>query len=300
MEEKQSFLEKYKDYYKYTGTNLPLPLWLALGFVVAFGVGGLVIVVLPNLWVLGIVLAIAILDLTAGYPYFAATRRINEIERDLPDVLKQMADTLRAGGTYEFALREIQESELGPIKREVEISLRKLEEGENFENSLRSIADNVDSRIVKRSIAIIIDSVRSGAGLANILEEIAEDVRSTHRIKRERVSRTLLQVLFIVAAGTVVTPMIFGFVNTIVSLLTSFSAESLSTGSKEAVEAVLLATQMYILIEVAAASVMVTLMREGNASKSIIYFPILLLIAFLTYYGSLFVSGSFLGGMGGI
>jgi len=300
MEQEKNMFEKYLEYYKFAGTNLPLPIWLSLGLVIAFGLGGAVMLLFPDLWVLGLVMAIAVIDLSFGYPYFVGTRRIDAIERDLPDVLKQMADTLRAGGTYEFALREIQESDLGPIKREVEIALRKLEEGENFENSLKSISDNVDSRIVKRAITIIIDSVRSGAGLANILEEIAEDVRSTHRVNRERISRTLLQVLFIVVAGAIVTPMIFGFVNTIVSLLTQFGGSQISGSGVQAVEAVLMSTQVYILIEVGATSVMVTLMREGNASKSIIYFPILLLIAFLTYYGARFVSGSILGGLGGI
>ena len=70
--------------------------------------------------------------------------------------------------------------------------------------------------MVKRSVTIIIDSVKAGAGLADILDQIADDIRDTNRINHERRSQTLMQVLFMVTAGAMVTPFIFGLISTIV------------------------------------------------------------------------------------
>ncbi|MDD5148259.1 MAG: type II secretion system F family protein [Candidatus ainarchaeum sp.] len=236
------------------------------------------------------------IDLMLGYPYLRAMERINLIEESLPEALKQMADTLKAGGTYEFALREVATSQYGPLSKEIEIVLRKLEEGENLENSLKSFSENVDSRLVRRSMAVIIDSIKAGAGLADVLDEISNDVRELHRLNLERMSQTLLQVIFMVTAGVIITPMVFGFVTTVIELFVkatvSMAANEADKLLSEATESFIFFLMLcYLLIEVLANSVMISLMREGKISKSIIYFPILLLISFVIYYASVFISG---------
>ena len=55
-------------------------------------------------------------------------------------------------------------------------------------------------------------------------------------------------------------------------------------------EIIILMLQVYIFIEVFASSAMIGLMREGKLSKSLIYFPILLLIAFLVHFASRIVA----------
>ena len=231
-----------------------------------------------------------------GYPYLKALERVSQIEESLPEALKQMSDTLKAGGTYEFALREVALSQYGPLSKEIEFVLRKLEEGENLENSLMSFADNVDSRLIRRTLAVITDSIKAGAGLADVLDEISNDVREIHRLDIERRSQTLLQVIFMVTAGVLITPLIFGFVSTVINLFVNSTINlALTQADKVASYAkrdiIFQMMQGYLLIEIIATSVMISLMREGKMNKSIIYFPILLLIAFIIYYGAAFLSG---------
>ncbi len=109
-----------------------------------------------------------------------------------------------------------------------------------------------------------------------------------HRIGRERKSRTLLQTIFLFAAGAAVAPMIFGFTTTIVDVLVGSAAGAASSRSavveaKEAIEIIFIGVQFYIFAEIAAASAMIALMREGKLSKSLLYFPILIFIAYLVY-----------------
>ena len=255
---------------------------------------------LPVSQIVSIALFLGSLDLMLGYPYLKALKRIGLIEEALPEALKQMADTLKAGGTYEYALREVATAHYGPLSKEIEIVLRKLEEGENLENSLNSFSETIDSRLVKRTMAIIVDSIKAGAGLADVLDEISNDVREMHRITVERKSQTLMQVLFMTAAGVFVAPLIFGFIATIVDLFIS-STTIMSPDPTEKIIAlqtkdfILMLLQIYLLISVLANSIMISLMREGRISKSIIYFPILLLVAFVLYYGAAFASAVFVG-----
>ena len=322
------FLKKYEKYLAEINLKVDPLLWIALSFLIALIMGILVYLLLqylspvtdPNLVALGdqdppltesmiimvFVMFFVTIDLILGYPYIKGIGRISSIEQELPEALKQMADILKAGGTYEYALREISHADFGPLTKELQNVLRKLEEGENFEDSLSTLAYNIDSRLVKRSVTIIIDSVKAGAGLADILDQIADDIRDTNRINHERRSQTLMQVLFMVTAGAMVTPFIFGLISTIVDFLISSSSQ-LSTLSVEVrLEAtqskyiLLYLLQIYVFVEVAASSVMISLMREGKKNKSIIYLPILLFIGYVVYFLSGIISRSLIAGIGGV
>jgi pilus assembly protein TadC len=247
-------------------------------------------------------LFVVLLDVLIGYPFWKGTARVEEIEKNLADALKQMADTLRAGGTYEFALREVAVSEYGALTEELNKVLRKLEEGESFEKAMRTLSEEVSSRLIDRTVTVIIDAIKSGAGLADVLEDISEDVRESNRVETERKSRTLMQMLFMIATGSIVAPYIFGVISALIVMFTqSASGFDISptqvAASMVAGDQIILLLQIYILIEVLASSVMISLMREGKLSKTVVYFPILLFLAFFIFYvARIFATSILLGG----
>ncbi len=299
------FLRNYAEYLRTAEFRADPLLWIGFAFLAAVLVGIMVwyvsgeILLVKETPQVSFLLFLVVLDLLIGYPYFKAEQRIEQIEGDLPDALRQMADTLKSGGTYEYALREVANSDLGPLKKEINEALKKLEEGENFETSLKTLAYNIDSRLVKRTVTIIIDSVAAGAGLANVLEEIAEDVRESHRAQKERKARTVLQVIFMFAAGGFVAPMIFGFVSTISKVLLNASSAAVSAErvaeSSNALGIIQLSIQGYLFVESVATGIMISIMREGKISKSIIYIPVLLCIAYISYLLAAFISGILVG-----
>lgn len=300
------WIKKYQDDMKKNGLHTPLSNWLALcigGSLAVALIGFFVfqLVGLDNPGMLGFFLFLVGIDLSVGYPIYLEMKRIDAIEKALPDALKQIADTLRAGGTYEFALRELTESDFGPLSAEIEKVLRKLDEGENMENSFKTLAQENDSKLVKRSVTIITDSLKSGASLSDVLDQISDDIRELRRIGLERKSRTVMGVLLIVAAGAVVAPALFGLNSSVLEFLiqtaiknnlSNLATQSNLSGGVTVADA--LATQaflsfvllFYLFIEIVAASIMIGLMRDGKAGKSIIYAPILLLVGFTAYYAT--------------
>jgi len=144
------FLKKYEKYLSEINLKVDPLLWMTLSLLIALIIGLLTFFVLsflspvtdPALVAIGdqnpplsesmiimvFILFFVTLDLMLGYPYIKGIGRINKIEEELPEALKQMADILKAGGTYEYALREISHADFGPLTTELENVLRKLEE----------------------------------------------------------------------------------------------------------------------------------------------------------------------------
>ncbi len=299
--------KNYENHLRQYGWKINPKIWIILSIIISTGFGiasffTITFLKLPVSPLLSLIVFVVFLDLFAGYPYFKAEKRIELIEQAFPDALKQMADTLKAGGTYEYALREITNAEYGPLTDEMEIALRRIEEGGNLENSLLGFSNNIDSRLIKRTVNIIIDSIKAGAGLANVLDEIADDIREMNRLKEERKSSTLMQAMFMVAAGAFVAPFIFGLVSSIIAFFIETAASGLNLpqtiiqNSLNAKELIVNLMQFYVLIEAIAIGAMLAIMRNGKITKSIIYIPMLLLIAYFVFYASAFLGSTLVGG----
>jgi len=284
-----AMLRKYKTYLYNNKIRLPVSIWFLIAFIIGI-VGFVVVYMFSSNVVLGLVAMLGIIDVVIGMPIFIEEKRVYEIERQLSNALREMADILKSGGTYEYALREISSLSYGPLSKEMEKVLIRLEEGSNMEDALHVLIEEVDSELVHKTVGIIIDSIKAGAGLADILEEIAEDARQIYKLEQDRRAKTTMQVLFIFAAGGVIAPAIFGLVMTIVQFLITVSS---STGIADA-NAILTAkgTQdilfnvitAYIFLEAVASSFMVTMMRDKRLGKVMFYLPIFLLLGFVAFY----------------
>jgi flagellar protein FlaJ len=300
----QNIIEKYQRWLEFDRMKVNAVTWISISIVASLAVGIVSMLVssliIKETTLLPLAFATASLVLLLGYPYMKKESIVDTIESNFSDALKQMADTLKAGDTYESALREVANSEYGRLSEEMESSLRNLEEGSNIENSLQGFSERVDSRLIQRTITIILDSIKTGASLAEILDEISEDVRDFHRLKEERKANTTMQFMFMIAAGGAIAPMIFGEVSAVMGIFTTITLSAIKSAqiatAEKSMQIILLLIQGYIIIEVVGSGVMMSIIREGKLNKSVIYIPLLLLLAFLMYYASTMIVGSMLAG----
>ena len=227
---KQKIVRRYeamRKYYLATGLKISFPLFVLLMFVLAitasFTAFALIQFLPPKLQqstglLMGAIF-FAVISMTFGIPMTLRNNRIDVIDSSLPDALKHMALVLKAGGTTESALEEVANSEYGPISEELKTSLKQLREGKPFDDVLRDTAEVTGSRLFMRTAGIIIDARRAGAGLAEVMNAIAEDARDVLRIGRERKARTVMHVAFLVISGLLLSPFIFGFTMSIVEYM---------------------------------------------------------------------------------
>ena len=294
------FLERYQIYLYGQKIKIPALYWLLMIFGFSLVLGAIGYLISPKI---GFLLFVIILDLGYGIPIYLYDKHIKEIERYWPDALKLIADTMKAGSSFDYALREVCVADFGPLSFEINEVIRRIEMGDTTIKALDFLSYRVESKVVRRTVTLIQESLRTGAPLADVLEEIANDTKYIYRIKKERQTKTMLQSIFIVAAGAIVAPFIFGLTRVITEFLTNVatstgiaSAASLVVATKTQATIFML-LDIYIILEVFAASAMISIMREGKLSPMYVFFPVMITIAYTVYLVAQAVLRSMLAGM---
>lgn len=283
------FYTKYKDVVEFTELRFSPPVMISLTVVLAVG-----LFLLGMLFdtILGVLLAILAVDLGLGLPFFLADRKVHEIEERLSDVLHHMSTTLKTGGTIEVALREVSRIDYGPITIGIKGILREMNEGKPFEEAFADFARNSHSELVKRAAIIIIAARKAGGGLLDTLNAMAEDIRAMARLQRERKTKTLMQFLFIMVAGVVIAPVVFGIVKSVLEILLQVGGTGASLGIVGEFDTLF---KLYLIIEASLVTLGAVIVREGKWSRAVVYLPIGAVSAYAIYF---FVSTMFLKFMG--
>lgn len=213
----------YSLYLEQTNIKFSTLQWLLFAVIIAFGAGAGLFYVLGSFSIAAVVVML-ILILFIGAPIVLKQKRDSAIEEAIPDVFEELATSLRAGATIEQALVDLTKIQKGPLIDELKIALKDMEGGLSFEESIQNLITRVDIQLLKRTLNIVIDGRKAGGELADILDAVSSDARDVSRLQRERVSKTLMYVIFIFAAGAVIAPTIFGFVSQISNLVISLGA----------------------------------------------------------------------------
>jgi len=228
-------------------------------------------------------------------PYNDGLRRIQEIEENLPDALKQISTTLKAGGTFEMAVREVVSADYGYLSKEFRRVLNDLESGNTIDVALQRMADRVPSDLLKRVVTIIVDAFHAGGGMAAVLEDVADDARETWKLMEERKTKTTMQAMFLVMASVVLAPFIvgaaFGIMDFFVAMGKQFAAGGVTSAQQYAqilssVSSLKLFLTFYVLFQASLAALMLAAIREGKLSPGISKVALFALGAYLVMMGS--------------
>ncbi len=277
MEEKKD-KGGYGRYLKGARIGLSPLVWIVLSIAIAVFLSLSLLILLPSRPGVSIVVVITLPTLIIGLPIIMKERRDIKIEEAVPDVFEELATSLRAGATIEQALLDLTKIQKGPLIDELKIALNDMEGGFSFEESLENLISRVDVPLLKRVFKIVVDGRRAGGELAEILEAVAGDAREMARLQRERVSKTLMYVIFIFAAGAIVAPIIFGFVSQIGSVIvnitkgghgTAASPLDLSLGG-----ITINLLWIYTMIECFISGIMLAFVRGARIWKGIIFYSL--------------------------
>lgn len=163
-----------------------------------------------------IVAALVALGLGAGINmisfmslFFLVDARTKKAEQALPDMLQLMASNLRAGMTPYQAMIMSKRPEFGPLEEELNYATTKALGNENFYHVLMNMGKRINSSLIERTMKLIISSLKSGGHLANLLEELAQDISDTRGLKNEITANTKTYTMFILFAVLIGAPLLF-------------------------------------------------------------------------------------------
>ncbi|MEM0358409.1 MAG: type II secretion system F family protein [Candidatus Hadarchaeales archaeon] len=198
---------------------------------------------------------------TFGVPSYLVQRRAAKLERELPDALRQMASTLRAGMSIDVAMEEVARSGYGVLSAEFERALAEVRRGRPLVEALWAISLRSGSPLCERAFGLLIEGIERGVALADVLQAVARDIGEVHALQRERRATTTQQVLFLVAVSLFACPFILG-------LTVSIGKGGGGVRMPEGMDFIVLG---YILIQASLCSLAVGIVRYGKVSKGLTF-----------------------------
>jgi len=178
------------------GLRLRVGEYLLLRLIVAVitGVAGLVVVGSGGL---GLLLALAFAGvgfmLPAWYLRRARRRRAAVISHQLIELLQLISTALRSGFAFTQAMETAAKQLTPPVLDEVNRFLRDTALGGSTEDSLRGMAERVESYDLDIAVTAILVQSSTGGNLAEILGNVADTLRERERIRGEIRSLTAHQ-----------------------------------------------------------------------------------------------------------
>ncbi|HKZ45529.1 MAG TPA: type II secretion system F family protein [archaeon] len=291
---------------RYIGFSIIYSLFLALDILIIF-------------FVIGFPLLLVLAASVATFSLFQAcllsililvsSARSKAVEEVLPDVLQLMAANIRSGLTPDKSLLLSARPEFGPLEVEIKKVAKRTISGEPLDESLQGMTERIDSRILNRSLKLVIEGIRKGGELASLLEQTAEDIRHTKILLKEVSAIVLMYVIFIFFAAAMAAPLLYAISTYLVETMGKIGGLLPGTASelpKQMGSIRLTRVQMsteflmsYSLMSLTITSIfgglIIGLIKEGTEKAGIKFIPMFFIISIGLYFAVKMIVSSFLG-----
>lgn len=152
-----------------------------------------------------------ILDIAMFYLVVSmiADSRAKKIDDVLPDAISMISANVRAGMTVENAVLVSARPEFGPLEEEIRLASTKTYGGMSVGQAFAEMGERVRSNQLKRAVRMFIEGSKLGGQMAQLLNEIARDLRELSALRREIQNATLTYTIFILFSTVIASPVLF-------------------------------------------------------------------------------------------
>jgi pilus assembly protein TadC len=140
----------------------------------------------------------------------AIFKRRQKLEEVLPDFLQLVSSNIRAGMTTEQALWFAVRPRFGVLAKEIEEVAKRTFTGEPLESALHHFVSKYESKVLERSMNLLIEGIRAGGEIGELLNKIAGNIQETNILKKEMAANVTTYVIFITFATVIAAPFLFG------------------------------------------------------------------------------------------
>lgn len=270
------------------------------------------------LYVMGFPIFLALASLAATFILFQASlnsivilisdARSKAVEEVLPDALLLMAANIRSGLPPDKSLLLAARPEFGPLEVEIRSAAKRTISGKPFDESLKGMSERVDSKLLKRSVNMIIEGIRKGGELGSLLEQTAEDIRQAKVLLKEVSAIVLMYVIFIFFAAAMAAPLLYATSTYLVETMGKIGGampeteiptpQQMGTLKITRVQMSGDFLQTYSLISLTITSVfgglIIGLIRDGHEKAGIKFIPLFFILSITVFFVSKNFIGSFL------
>lgn len=123
---------------------------------------------------------------TFGVYEYIRLRRVRKIDERFPDFVRDLAESRRAGMTFTKAILYASKGNYGVLTYEIKKISQQISWGSSVEEALSSFASRVNTKLIRRTISLIIEASKSGGNVADVLDAASRDAREIRLLERER------------------------------------------------------------------------------------------------------------------
>jgi len=123
---------------------------------------------------------------TYGFYEYLRLRRVRKIDGRFPDFVRDLAESRRAGMTFTKAIMYSSQGNYGVLTTEIKKIAQQISWGSGVDEALASFARRVNTKLIRRTISLIIEASRSGGNVADVLDAAARDAREIKLLDTER------------------------------------------------------------------------------------------------------------------
>ncbi len=140
---------------------------------------------------------------------YKITLRTRQAENILEDYLRYVVENLKGGLSFEKALWSSIKPDFGVLAEEIHLVTKKVMTGTSLEDALREFTEKYDSPLLKRTFDIIVESLRGGGKISDIIEDLTDELSNMKELKQELTTTNMSYSIFVNAVVLFITPFLF-------------------------------------------------------------------------------------------
>ena len=135
--------------------------------------------------------------LPARFLKMRARRRLNEIDKELPELIDLLVVTVEAGLGFVGAMKMAAERLAGPLGQEIRLTLQEQAMGLSTSEGLRNMQRRVDSPGMQSFVRAVLQGETLGVPTAEIMRSLAVEMRKRRRAAaEEKAQKAPIKILF--------------------------------------------------------------------------------------------------------
>ena len=251
-------------------------------------------------FVFGFAIASGIAALIFAIIYFYLDLRIfnrtKEMEEVLQEFLKFVSENLKGGMSFEKSLWSAIKPEFGILATEVRLAAKKVMTGQDVDEAITEFTDKYDSPMLRRSFNLIIEGLKGGGRIAELIDRVIENIEETRMLKKEMAATNMTYVIFITFVVIVIAPGLFALSYQLLTILGKFAAKIGATQVRGGMTLPLTISNIsikqtdfvvfsrYALVTISTfSSMIVSMIRKGSIKAGVMYIPIFIGLSLLMY-----------------
>ncbi|HLD97487.1 MAG TPA: type II secretion system F family protein [Candidatus Nanoarchaeia archaeon] len=239
-----------------------------------------------------------------GYLDLRIFNRTAKMEAVMPDFLRFVSENLKGGMPFEKSLWGAIKPEFGILSQEVRLAAKKVMTGADVDEAITEFTNKYYSPMLKRSFNLILEGMKGGGKVADVIDRVIETLEETKELKQEMAATNLTYVIFVSVIVIIVAPGLFTLSFQFLSILQGLGERVSTTGATQQAASLPIsfskvtlepeqfkAFSRYALMIISTfAGMIVSMINNGSIKGGIKFVPFLFISSQVVYFVSMRIS----------